>query len=78
MLKLLPKDKQPHGFGMELKEEPRLKRKKVIIPKPESKQIETPEILAAKERYMELKKIREKNKAQRNQPIDMTKLLGGN
>lgn len=27
MLKLLPKDKTPHGFGMELKEEPKKRRK---------------------------------------------------
>ena len=76
MLKLLPKDKMPHGFGMELKEEPRLKRKKVVIPIPE--RIESAEFLAAKEQYMERKKIREKNEAMKNQPIDMTKLLGGN
>ena len=76
MLKLLPKDRQPHGFGMELKEEPRLKRKKVFIPEP--KPNDSPEFFSAKEKYMELKKIREKNEAMKNQPIDMTKLLGGN
>lgn len=74
MLKLLPKDKMPHGFGMELKEEPRLKRKKVTIPEP--KPNESSEFLAARERYFKQKKEVEASK--RKGPIDMTKLLGGN
>lgn len=76
MLKLLPKDKMPHGFGFELKEQPKSKRKKVLIPQP--KPNESPEFLAAKEQYMERKKVRELKEARKNQPIDMTKLLGGN
>jgi len=74
MLKLLPKDKMPHGFGMELKESSRTRRKKVVIPKP--KPNESSEFLAAKERYFKQKK--EVEAAKRKGPIDMNNLLGGN
>lgn len=41
MLKLLPKDKEPHGFGTELKVEPKKRRKtsvRSIQPKGSSKE----------------------------------------
>lgn len=74
MFKLLPKDKMPHGFGMELKESSRSRRKKVAIPEP--KPNESPEFLAARERHFK-QKI-EVEAAKRKGPIDMNNLLGGN